>query len=55
MKIELTSEEVKQAVLEYVQRRAPDVPFNTVRSARWGSIGDVEVSYEQPEATDAAQ
>ena len=55
MKIELTSEEVKQAVLEYVQRRAPDVPLNTVRGANYGYINDVVVSYEQPEAGDAAQ
>jgi len=55
MKIELTSEEVKQAVLEYVARRAPDVPLNTVRAANYGYITDVVVSYEQPEMPNAAQ
>ena len=52
MKIELNSEEVKQAILDYVNARVQG-EFNTVRS-KYHYISDVEVTTEE-EQEDAAQ
>ena len=51
VKVELSGEEVKQAILDYVNARVQG-EFNTVR-AKYHYIGDVEVTNEEQE--DAAQ
>ena len=48
MKIELSGEEVKQAILDYVNARVQG-EFNTVR-AKYHYISDVEVTQEQEDA-----
>ena len=58
MKIEFTSDEVREIILQYTRAACPLGRFNVV--ARYGYLPDVTVEYVEPEAKvegacDAAQ